>query len=134
VSKVQGQRAEISRLSISKVFRKVAGGVLSDAKGSVQSEGLTDQCIVLMSLLRAMYQASKELGIDHWQATMERSLFVMLKRQGMVFRPIGPEVNHVGVRVPYFAQISDLERTVSSKRPRVAAQFGYDGMAVQGNA
>jgi N-acyl amino acid synthase of PEP-CTERM/exosortase system len=134
IASLSAQSAEISRLAISKVFRKEAGGVLVDQAGSVSVDGVNRQCIVLMSLLRAMYQATKELGIEYWQVAMERSLFVLLKRQGMIFRAIGPEVDYHGRRTPYLVRIEDIEHSVVAKRPQLATQFGYKGRALQGVA
>lgn len=74
-------------------------------------------------LYRAMYQESKRLGVNHWFALMEKSLWLLLKIHGFVFRPIGPEVEFYGMVLPYIADIAELEKSVYTKFPQFYAYF-----------
>jgi hypothetical protein len=51
------------------------------------------------------------MGLKYWYAVMARGLFLLLKRRGIVFEPIGPEVEYHGLRRPYLGTIEDIKRS-----------------------
>lgn len=121
--------AEISRLAVSKGFRRrredtVYGGPprTSPREPGPPCDGSSapppgDLPEMISGLFRLIYQESKRRGITHWVAAMERSLQVMLKRMGIAFSPIGPEVDYYGPVRAYVADIAAVERYVSQQRP-----------------
>ena len=74
-------------------------------------------------LYRAIYQESKRKGILYWFALMEKSLWKLLNIHGLTFRPIGPEVDFLGMVTPYLADIRELEKGVHSKFPQFLEYF-----------
>lgn len=110
LSSVRAKSAEISRLAISKVFRS--------------RDQLRQKCSLLQGLLRVMYLASVERGLEYWPVAMERSLFILLKRMGMIFKPIGEETDYHGLRTPYLGCIAEIESTVALRRPDLYVPLG----------
>jgi N-acyl amino acid synthase of PEP-CTERM/exosortase system len=122
--------AEISRLTISKLFRR-------RAKDGLYYEPQADDTTVkdkgeyfvrrvrpmAFGLYRAMYQECKRIKITHWFALMEKSLWMLLKIHGFAFKPVGPEVDFYGMVMPYIADLSELEKNVYTKFPQFFAYF-----------
>jgi len=122
--------AEISRLTISKLFRRRAhDGLYYEAQlddKTVEERGayfLRRVRPMAFGLYREMYQESKRRGIRFWYALMEKSLWTLLRIHGFVFRPVGPEVDFYGMVTPYLADIAELERSVHDKFPLFYAYF-----------
>jgi len=122
--------AEVSRLTISKLYRRRAHD------GLYYEPQIGDQCIedkgnyflrrvrpMAFGLYREMYHESKRLGIKHWFALMEKSLWLLLKIHGFVFKSIGPEVDFYGMVTPYIVDIADLEKNVHAKFPQFFEYF-----------
>ncbi len=112
--------AEISRLAVSKSFRRregdsLYGGPPRPAAGGNQDANvieLPDQRsapVIVTGLYRLLYQESKRLGITHWVVAMETSLYVILRRMGFIFTPIGPKIDYFGLVRPYVASIQSIE-------------------------
>jgi N-acyl amino acid synthase of PEP-CTERM/exosortase system len=98
---------QISNLHVAEVSRLA---VRSPQVGQVTShlvERQTRQEIVV-ALYKAMILESRELGITHWVAAMERPLHRVLKGLGCMFTPIGPEVDYSGPVTPYIAEVERL--------------------------
>lgn len=125
--------AEVSRLTISKLYRRRAQDGLY-YEPQIQDKTVEDKGLYFMrrvrpmafGLYRAMYQESKRIGIRYWYALMEKTLWMLLKIHGFVFHPIGPEVDFYGMVTPYLADIQELERTVHDKFPQFYAYFIED--------
>lgn len=119
--------AEISRLAVSRGFRRrqgdtVYGGpprrhqVPEADPSPPPSAPPRDVPEMVSGLFRLIYQESKRREITHWVVAMERSLHVMLKRMGIVFSAIGPEVDYYGPVRPYIAEIAEVERYICRER------------------
>ena len=122
--------AEVSRLTISKLYRRRANDGLyyepqvQDVKVEDGGQNFLRRVKPMaFGLYRAMYQESKRMGITHWFALMEKSLWLLLKIHGFVFKPIGPEVEFYGQVTPFIADLSELEKTVHSKFPNFYSYF-----------
>ena len=122
------RHAEISRLAISRRFRRrqrdgVYGSPPRIKPGHSSAHYFrgtpppTDIPEMVSGLFRLIYQESKRQGITHWVVAMEYSLFVMLKRMGFKFTPIGPESDYYGPVRPYLAEIAAMEYSVSRHKP-----------------
>ena len=122
--------AEVSRLTISKLYRRRANDGLY-YEPQVKDKEVEDKGTHFMrrvrpmafGLYRAMYQESKRIGIKHWFALTEKSLWVLLKIHGFVFKAIGPEVDFYGMVTPYIVDIADLEKNVYTKFPQFYTYF-----------
>ncbi len=126
----RNQCSEVSRLTISKLYRRRANDGLY-YESQVEDKRVEDGGQIFMrrvrpmafGLYREMYQESKRQGIKYWFALMEKSLWLLLKIHGFVFRPIGPEVDFYGMVTPYIADLGELERNVRAKFPQFYAYF-----------
>jgi N-acyl amino acid synthase of PEP-CTERM/exosortase system len=126
--------AEVSRLTISKLYRRRANDGLYyepqvDAVSGIDKGTDFTRRVRPMAfgLYREMYQESKRLKIRYWFALMERTLWLLLKIHGFVFRPIGDQVEFYGMVTPYLADLMDIERTVYQKYPQFFTYF-MDGL------
>ncbi len=108
--------AEISRLAISKSFRKRVGdGILynekimrtTDKNKLYLEERRKNEKNFASGLYRCIYKESLRRGLTHWYAAMTEGLCSLLTSRGHVWHPIGPRINYHGYRRPYIAVISE---------------------------
>ncbi|MBI4686731.1 MAG: PEP-CTERM/exosortase system-associated acyltransferase [Nitrospirae bacterium] len=141
--------AEISRLAISKAYRKRTEdsyiyGPLEERRTAIinneQGRNRRSDDIynteepqerrrrheLVLSLYKAIYHESKRRGITHWYAVMARGLYILLKRCGFEFTPIGEAVSYHGVRTPYIGDIKEIEEKVLIKNPALYEEFTRD--------
>jgi N-acyl amino acid synthase of PEP-CTERM/exosortase system len=118
--------AEISRLCISKGYRKrLKDGLL----GLDGYEGRSDQRRrypeVILELFKVMYLASRfDLGITHWIAAFEESLYRLLKRYGIHLEPLVPEeIDYYGKVKIYGASIPQILEAMKMRRAEFHAFF-----------
>jgi N-acyl amino acid synthase of PEP-CTERM/exosortase system len=118
--------AEISRLAVSKAFRRRQGDSFfggpprtdrAESDEIVAFYPRNDAPEIVSGIFRMFYHESKRLGITHWVVAMERGLNLMLKRMAFVFAPIGPESDYYGPVRPYMAEIAAIERHLARTRP-----------------
>ncbi|VAV85719.1 hypothetical protein MNBD_DELTA01-1800 [hydrothermal vent metagenome] len=123
---------EISRLAISKTYRRRAGdGVYGASSGTPGLKPAKKEIVdrrrkrpaIVLGLLKALYRESKWMGTVNWYAAMERPLHVLLRRYGFVFYPIGKEVHYHGYRTPYIARIGTIESEIAKRRPEIFQLF-----------
>lgn len=96
--------AEVSRFALSKELRD------RDSAGHVP---------LRLGLVRGAVLLSARLGVTHWCALMEPTLLRLLRLSGIRFEPLGPAVEHRGIRQPCWAAVSDLLDGVRRERPAV---------------
>ena len=117
---------EISRLAISKDYRKRAGDRLIYDRGESEehafkrsdtAEKRLCEYAIISGLYTCMYKESVSLGLTHWFAVMAKGLSILLNRLSVTFTPIGPEVYYHGVRTPYIGQIDEIVSTVTRENP-----------------
>lgn len=138
-----GMAAEISRLIISPNFREKPdtsefgfSSLLSRlaGRGSAKQQkpeytrvqpavDLSTSPRILLGLFRKMYRYSKENGITHWYASMEKTLARMLARMHFAFHPISAQVDYYGPVALYLVSIEELERALEAKNPSLLAWF-----------
>jgi N-acyl amino acid synthase of PEP-CTERM/exosortase system len=140
--KLQHTSGEISRLAISRLYRRrlndglyglaykndgieVESGVLSSEAQQLadQREDRRTKPEIILGLYKEMYQTSKRQGITHWFVAMEKTLQRLLHRFSFDFTPIGPELDYYGPVTPYIAVISEIEETVYRKNPDLFMDF-----------
>lgn len=120
--------AEISRVAISKVFRRRASDGLFGGPPRYEAAGCpmpahpqwrpANNPEILMTLSRSLYQESKRRGVTNWMMAMDRALEVMLRRLGFRFDPAGPEGDYFGPVRPYVTSIKQFERRLHASSPQ----------------
>jgi N-acyl amino acid synthase of PEP-CTERM/exosortase system len=119
---------EISRVAISKIFRRRVGDTpyggpprtdssSTGAADVVEFPASKDAPEILLGLLRQIYHECKRRGLTHLMLACERSLYVMMRRLGFLIVPAGPEVDYYGPVRPYVASIQALEEEHRDKYP-----------------
>jgi len=114
--------AEVSRFCISRQFRRRAGDTLYDQEG-VAPTAANDPAerrngpLMRLGLIQVLVRMSARYGITHWCAVMEPKLLRMLDAMAIRFKPIGPLVEHHGVRQPCSCNIAEALRAVKAERP-----------------
>ena len=80
---------------------------------------------VILELFKIMYLASRyDLGITHWIASFEDSLYRLLDRFGVHLDLLTPdEINYYGKVRIYGASIQKMEETMKQNRPDLFAFF-----------
>jgi N-acyl-L-homoserine lactone synthetase len=77
----------------------------------------------VISLFKAVYHESKKREITHWYAIMTKGLFILLRKLGINFQPIGDPVDYHGIRTPFMGEIKRIENEVSVKNPDLYEEF-----------
>lgn len=128
--------AEISRLAISKEFRRRAIDRIIFSKDDSTLEGLDPhqsrmnlieherrKCEheLIRGIYLLIYRESLKLGLTHWYAVMARGLHVILGRWGIHFKQIAPAREYHGIRAPYLLSIRELEKSLLKKNPDLLA-------------
>lgn len=122
--------AEISRLAISKAYRrqqgdglygvkayqKVAAGATIPGDDSGGDVKVRIQPYLIWGLFKELYRVSKKLGITHWYMITEKKLWYALKRFDLIFRQIGEPVDYHGLRIPYMGVIEEIEKNLMKKQ------------------
>ena len=96
--------AEVSRFAVSK-----------DRRGS---EAMADS-LLRLSLVQGAVQMSRDLGVTHWCAVMERSLLRLLRTTAIHFSPVGPCVEYHGLRQPAVADLGTMMARMEREQPRL---------------
>ena len=111
--------AEVSRFCISRSFRRRATDTLYAEEDSEPANSADRRSGPLMrlGLIQALVRMSAAHGITHWCAVMEPTLLRMLDAMAIRFTPIGPLVEHHGVRQPCSCDIAEALRAVKQERP-----------------
>lgn len=119
-----GTAVEISRLMVRSDFRRrkvdgLAGVTAQQNTAALAGERRQESPQVLLALYRQMYAYSREKGIRHWYAAMERPLARSLQRYNFGFRAVGPSTDYYGMVTPYVADLRELEQQVGERRPEL---------------
>jgi N-acyl amino acid synthase of PEP-CTERM/exosortase system len=112
--------AEVSRYAVSKAFRRRAGeseypDVHFGDLGPSELRRLMPH--ITLGLLLAVATLSVKYGITHLAAVMAPALLRLLRTCGMEFQPVGPLIEHHGMRQPCSASVADLLDGVKAKNP-----------------
>ncbi len=110
---------EVSRLSVSRTYNRRAGDdhfSLGSAPPRTDGGERRSGGVLVMTLYKALYQASKRRGIANWMAATERSLQRLVTRSGFPFRQIGPETDYYGPVSPYLLDLSEFDANIMSGR------------------
>ena len=110
------QIAEASRVCVSQHFKRRAGekntliGVSSQNISSPMQGGGNRQALpnFALPLLACLIRMSLHHGITHWYAFMEPALSRLFKTFGLNSTPVGPLVDHYGMRRPYVIKLAEV--------------------------
>ena len=116
--------AEISRFAISKEFRRRHSSPLSAAEKSSQEQLTKLPCL---GLIQCILRQSLEFGISTWAAIMEPQLLRLLASMGIRFMPVGPLLNHHGLRQPSICHVPPMLNVLARERPAIWAVVTNDG-------
>lgn len=117
--------AEFSRLCVDPDFRLVNRDpeVCHQSSGYYRSPGARvdttpsqdarNESAIMNGLIHILHQASIRMRLTHWLMVSEKKLWVLLKRQGIVFRPAGKPVEYHGTRIPYIARLDVLDHSLA---------------------
>lgn len=120
---------EISRLSVSKTFRRrinedsMITDIGRDAGPDTTIHPRFDRRFlpyITVGLIVALIQMCRDHGIRYCYAVMEPTLLRLLGRFGINFQTIGQPIEHRGVRIPSFFSGADLVEMMR-KRPDIWA-------------
>lgn len=126
--------SEVSRLAVSQAFRRrvrdtfYGGDPRGDEDRFSDAHDLYPAIAmprkgpeILNGILKYLYHESKRLGVTHWLIVVESGLYILLRRAGWPFVPVGPEVDYHGPVRPFLAEITLAERTLAQKNPELYA-------------
>jgi N-acyl-L-homoserine lactone synthetase len=97
-----GSSGEISRFTLPKHAARAQGHILPR-----------------LGLVRSVVLLSAEARLTHWCATMEPALLRLLAASGVRFKPIGPLIQHHGLRQPCLAAIHAVLLAIRADQPEV---------------
>jgi N-acyl amino acid synthase of PEP-CTERM/exosortase system len=125
--------AEISRLAVSKEYRKRAVDKLiydddRYEKGNIEinhimKERRKHDYFIIMGLYTCMYKESMALGLSHWFGLMANGLRILLRRMNIHFVPVGPVVDYHGLRVPYIGAIDEIAGKAANEKGEFLQEY-----------
>jgi N-acyl amino acid synthase of PEP-CTERM/exosortase system len=121
---------ELSRLAVSKEYRRRT----TDAayEGKVVDDAAIDNMYggqrrmendIVLGLYKCIYRECRESGQQYLLAVMAKGLFLLLKRVGILFEPIGPAQNYHGLRTPYMGRVDAMVEQLSKINPPLYKEF-----------
>jgi N-acyl amino acid synthase of PEP-CTERM/exosortase system len=78
---------------------------------------------IVLGLYKCIYQESLERGNQYILAVMARGLYLLLKRVGILFEPIGPAQYYHGLRAPYLGKIDTMLQELTTRNPALYSEF-----------
>ena len=103
---------EISRFSISKERRQIAGPTAA---------------LMRLGLMQGLIRICHEEKVTHLCAVMERSLLRLLQATGIHFQPLGPLVEHHGIRQPATCHLTSMLHRLRREQPLIWGFLTQDG-------
>jgi N-acyl-L-homoserine lactone synthetase len=117
--------AEISRFAVAKQLRGI---------------GATSAAFLRIGLMAGILQISRDSGLTHWCALMDRSLLRLLQTNAIHFQPLGPIIEHRGLRQPAYGIINAVVRQLRQQEAAIwdfvtrggRLDFGHQALASNG--
>ena len=115
---------EISRVCINRRYARRRVDGFFDAPEAV---GCDDHAIpsyerrdgrndVFITLVTALYHATKRLGATHWIIAVEKSLRRRIARDGLPFQLVGPEADYYGLVAPYIMSVGEFDQVILGRQ------------------
>jgi N-acyl amino acid synthase of PEP-CTERM/exosortase system len=116
--------AEISRLAVSKQFRRRAREA-ETVHGLVEQTQMEPRIgeqrkavpLVILGLIQAIITMGTKCSIKLWLVVMEPPLFRLLGKYGIAFTPVGPMVDYHGWRLPCICKGGELVGVIKQRCP-----------------
>jgi len=99
---------EVSRFALAKQMTK-----------QVRCMSATTGALLRLALIQGAVWLSAEAGHTHWLAVMEPTLLRLLRATGIHFMPLGPLVEHHGLRQPTVAELVPMLARLAEEQPVV---------------
>jgi N-acyl-L-homoserine lactone synthetase len=96
--------AEVSRFAICKDRRGLSPAAVS---------------LMRLGLVQGLVRLSDEAGLAHWFAVMERTLLRLLRSSAIHFQPVGPVVEHHGLRQPAYIHVGAMLSRMRREQPKI---------------
>ena len=109
------QCIEISRFAISKEFRRRK---LDRVDAVAHADANWETNLAFLSLVQFVVRESISHNVLYWTAVMEPKLLRLLARMGICYTPVGPLVEHHGIRQPCYCYLPDLLENVRRAQPQ----------------
>jgi N-acyl amino acid synthase of PEP-CTERM/exosortase system len=110
---------EISRVCINRRYTRRRSDGFSDAPGQESDEHAIpghdrrrEHDDVFVTLVKALYHATKRMGATHWIVAIEKPLRRRIARYGLPFQLAGPEVDYYGCVAPYIMSLAELDQVI----------------------
>jgi N-acyl-L-homoserine lactone synthetase len=109
---------------------RLATGELSRFAISKERRGLSSEATALMraALFQGAVRLSYHHNITHWCALMERSLLRLLRATSIHFDPVGPVIEHHGLRQPAWASIDSVLQRLMREQPALGRYMTGNGL------
>jgi N-acyl amino acid synthase of PEP-CTERM/exosortase system len=117
---------EVSRLAVSRRYNRRAGdGFYGLEETTDRPEGPERRGAgeLILTLYKALYQASKRRGFTHWLAATEKALQRLVAKYGFPFRAIGPVSDYYGLISPYLMDLREFDKVIVSGRVPLLSDF-----------
>ncbi len=111
------QTIEISRFAISKEFRRRRSDE-GDAPPFTPTDNALETHLAFLALSQFLLRESVKRNILYWAGVMEPKFLRMLARLGLCYTPIGPLVEHHGIRQPCYCYLPDVLERARRADPR----------------
>ena len=98
------QTIEISRFAISKAFRCRKSDA-SEASALTHTEVAKETQLAFLGLSQFVLREAVKQNVLYWTAVMEPKFLRLLARMGICYTPIGPLVEHHGIRQPCYCYV-----------------------------
>jgi N-acyl amino acid synthase of PEP-CTERM/exosortase system len=122
---------ELSRLAVSKDFRKrITDNIIFD--GKIADDSSIDTMYsgrrkmendIVLGLYKCIYKECHESGRKYLLALMAKGLFLLLKRVGILFEPVGQAQNYHGLRTPYRGRVDTMLQALAQTNPSLYEEF-----------
>jgi N-acyl amino acid synthase of PEP-CTERM/exosortase system len=126
----RGRIGEFSRLCLVGKYRRQArsaseepGPTLELDDSFLQSSYRLSESWIMLGLIRAAHAYSRMQGIDYWIFLVAESLARIIHRSGLDIEPVGPPVEHRGLRRPYLLDLVKGVAAMPVRAPRVHEMF-----------
>ena len=86
-------------------------------KGSAKAPPECRSNLPCLGLVQELLRQSVTRGFTHWAAVMEPKLLRMLAAMGIHFTPVGPLVDHHGLRQPSYCNLFEMLERLRQERP-----------------
>ena len=105
-----------------------AGEISRFALSKERRAGMGEAGVLMrLGLMQGIVQVSRDAGLTHWCAIMERSLLRLLQATAIHFQPVGPLVEFHGIRQPVQGCITTVLDRIRREANPVWSYITLDG-------